>query len=115
MNWDLILMGIMYSFAGTMHFIKPKVYLKVMPKFFKARTFLVYLSGAFEILLGIGLFFEYTRSLAAIGIILILVVFLSVHFNMLRGEKYAMKVPKWILIVRIPLQFILIWWAYLYI
>jgi uncharacterized membrane protein len=115
MNWDLILMGVMYSFAGTMHFIKPEAYLKVMPGFFKAKTFLVYLSGAIEIMLSVGLFFENTRSLAAMGIVLILITFLSVHFNMLRGKKYAMKVPKWILLLRIPLQFVLIWWAYLYI
>ena len=115
MNWDLILMGLMYSFLGTIHFIKPKAYIKVMPRFFKARKFLVYLSGAIEILLGIGLFFEYTRSLAAIGIILILIAFLSVHFNMLRGGKYAMEIPNGILLLRIPLQFVLIWWAYLYI
>ncbi|PKG43942.1 DoxX family protein [Psychroflexus sp. MES1-P1E] len=115
MNWDLILMGVMYSFAGTIHFIKPKAYLKVMPRFFKARKFLVYLSGAIEIVLGIGLFFQKTRSLAATAIILILIAFLSVHFNMLRGEKYAMGIPKWILLLRIPLQFVLIWWAYLYI
>jgi uncharacterized membrane protein len=115
MNWDLTLMAFMYSFAGAMHFIKPKAYIEVMPDFFKAKKILVYLSGAIEILLGIGLFFENTRSFAAIGIVLILIAFLSVHFNMLRGEKYAMGVPKWVLLLRIPLQFILIWWAYIYI
>jgi uncharacterized membrane protein len=115
MKWDLILMAAMYIFAGVMHFIKPKAYIKVMPKFFKARKELVLLSGLFEIALGLGLLFEETRSISSIGIILMLIVFLIVHFNMLRGEKFAFGIPKWILILRIPLQFILIWWAYLYI
>lgn len=115
MNWDLILMCIMYSFAGVMHFIKPKAYIKVMPRFLKARKTLVLISGAFEIVLGIGLVFEKTRSISAVGIILMLIVFLIVHFHMLRGEKFALGVPKWILILRIPLQFLLIWWAYIYI
>ncbi len=115
MSWDLVVMALMYVFAGIMHFVKPKAYLKVMPKFLKARKFLNLLSGAFEIALGIGLLFDATRSFSALGIILMLIVFLLVHFNMLRGEKFALGVPKWILILRIPLQFILIWWAYLYI
>lgn len=108
-------MSIMYAFAGIMHFIKPDAYIKVMPRFFKARKFLVLLSGGIEIALGIGLLFQKTRSISAIGIILMLLVFFTVHFNMLRGDKFAAGVPKWILILRIPIQFILIWWAYLYI
>ena len=115
MKWDLILMAAMYVFAGGMHFIKPKAYIKVMPNYIKPRRFLVLLSGCFEILLGIGLLFEETRHLAAIGIILMLIVFLIVHFNMLRGEKFSAGVPRWILILRIPLQFVLIWWAYVYV
>jgi uncharacterized membrane protein len=115
MRWDLILMAIMYAFAGIMHFIKPKAYIKVMPKYLKPRKFLVLLSGAFEILLGIGLLFETTRQVSAIGVILMLIVFLLVHFNMLRGKKFALGVPRWILILRIPLQFVLIWWAYIYV
>jgi len=115
MKWDLILMAAMYTFAGVMHFIKPKAYIRVMPRYLKPRKFLVLLSGGFEILLGIGLLFEETRQLAAIGIILMLVTFFLVHFNMLRGKKFSAGVPKWILILRIPLQFVLIWWAYIYV
>jgi len=115
MKWDLILMAAMYIFAGVMHFIKPKAYIKVMPKYLKPRKFLVLLSGVFEILLGVGLLFDITREISAIGIILMLVTFFLVHFNMLRGKKYSAGVPKWILILRIPLQFVLIWWAYIYI
>ncbi|MBZ9651719.1 DoxX family protein [Psychroflexus montanilacus] len=115
MNWDLIVMSIMYAFAGIMHFIKPKAYIKVMPRYLKARKSLVLLSGVFEIALGVGLLFDATRSISALGIILMLIVFLLVHFNMLRGKKYAVGVPRWVLILRIPLQFVLIWWAYLYI
>jgi len=114
MKWDLILMAAMYIFAGVMHFIKPKAYIKVMPKYLKPRKFLVLLSGVFEILLGVGLLFDITREISAIGIILMLVTFFLVHFNMLRGKKYSAGVPKWILILRIPLQFVLIWWAYIY-
>jgi len=115
MNWDLILMAAMYIFAGVMHFIKPKAYVKIIPKFLPKRRALNLIAGAFEVLAGLGLFIPQTRSSAAFLIILLLIVFLIVHFNMLRGEKFGVGIPKWILILRIPLQFFLIWWAYLYI
>lgn len=113
-DWGLNSMAIMYIFAGIMHFIKPKAYLRVMPRFLPAHKMLVFLSGIAEIILGAALFFEEVRNLAIIGIVLMLLVFLLVHFNMLRGEKEAAGIPKWILILRIPIQFVLIWWALYY-
>ncbi|SDH05895.1 DoxX family protein [Psychroflexus sediminis] len=115
MSWDLLLMSIMYVFAGAMHFIKPKAYVKIIPKFLPQRRSLNLLAGAFEILAGLGLLFPETRTYAALFIILMLIAFLLIHFNMLRGEQFSLGIPRWILILRIPLQFILIWWAYLYI
>lgn len=115
MRWDLILMSVIYIFAGTMHFVKPKIYVKIIPKFLPKRRTLNLIAGSFEILAALGLLFPETRSYSAILIVLMLIAFLIVHFNMLRGEKHAAGFPKWILILRIPLQFGLIWWAYLYI
>jgi uncharacterized membrane protein len=43
-----------------------------------------------------------------------LAVFLMVHFYMLSSEKASAGIPKWVLILRIPLQFGLISWAYAY-
>ncbi|MCH8534498.1 MAG: DoxX family protein [Flavobacteriaceae bacterium] len=113
-TWDLYLMGIMYFFAGIMHFIKPKAYMRVMPQFLPAHKTLVYLSGVAEIILGIGVLFPETRNLSILGIVAMLVVFFLVHFNMLRGGKHAAGVPLWILILRIPIQLLLIWWALVY-
>ncbi len=114
MAWHLILMAILYIAAGINHFIKPKMYVRIMPPYFPKPKFLVLLSGVAEIFLGAALFFEQTRSLAAYGIILMLILFFTVHIHMLRDEKAASGLPRWILILRIPLQFGLIYWAYCY-
>ena len=114
MTWHFITLASMYIFAGLMHFVKPKAYIKVMPDYFKHKALLVYLSGVAEIVLGIALFFEPTKDFAIYGIVLMLVVFLTVHINMLKGKREAMGIPKIILILRIPLQFLLIWWALYY-
>ncbi len=110
----LYVMALMYVVAGLFHFIKPKAYLRIMPRFLPYPKALVFWSGVAEVILGIGLVFPLTRNASILGIITMLVVFLLVHFNMLRGKKEAAGVPKWILILRIPIQFVLIWWALFY-
>tara|TARA_R100000935_G_C2770836_1_gene137583 strand:+ start:406 stop:759 length:354 start_codon:yes stop_codon:yes gene_type:complete len=112
--WHYILMAGMYILAGIFHFLKPKAYLRIMPRYLPQPKLLVYLSGAAEILLGIGLFFDETKNLSIFGIILMLLVFLLVHFYMLSSKKAAAGIPVWALILRLPLQFVLIWWAYFY-
>jgi len=85
-----------------------------MPRYLPAHLSLVYLSGAAEILLGVLLLFKEFKDWAIYGIILMLVVFLLVHFYMLSSKKAAAGIPKWALVLRLPLQFFLIWWAYSY-
>ena len=112
--WGLYLMAGMYALAGSLHFIYPQAYLRIMPKYLPAPKALVYWSGVAEIVLGTGLCFPETKNLAIYGIILMLAVFLIVHFNMLQGKKESAGIPKWILVLRIPLQFGLMYWAHSY-
>lgn len=112
--WDLYLMAGMYVFAGIMHFIKPNAYMRIMPRYLPFHKELVYLSGLAEIILGIALCIPLLKNIAIAGIIGMLTVFLLVHFYMLSGEKESAGIPKWILVLRIPLQFGLMYWAYWY-
>lgn len=108
----LYVMSAIYIVAGIMHFIKPKVYLRIMPRYLPFHKQLVFLSGIAEVALGIGLLFAPTRNIALYGIIAMLAVFLLVHFYMLSSEKAAAGFPKWVLILRLPLQFALMYWAF---
>ncbi len=112
--WHLFLMGAIYIIAGIMHFIKPKVYLRIMPRYLPFHKPLVLLSGVAEILLGIGLFFKETKNLSIYGIIAMLAVFLLVHFYMLSSNKASAGFPKWLLLLRLPIQFALMYWAFIY-
>lgn len=85
-----------------------------MPRYLPAPKFLVYLSGLVEIILGIGTCFPMTKNYAIWGIVILLFVFLLVHIYMLKNKKTGMGFPKWILAVRLLLQFVLIWWAWFY-
>ena len=55
--WHLYLLAILYIFAGIMHFMKPEIYLRIMPRYLPNPKLLVIRSGIAEIMLGIGLFF----------------------------------------------------------
>ena len=84
----------------------------MMPKFLPKHVLLIYISGLLEILLGLGVLFQSTRNSALISIILMLVVFLVVHINMLFPGN-QLGIPTWILWLRIPIQFLLMYWTYI--
>lgn len=114
-HWHLNVMTLMYFIFGIYHFINPKLYLKVIPPYLPNPKLLNYLAGFFEMLFGILLLYPYTKKYGALGIILMLLTFLMTHFYMLTNKKASMKLPKWFLVLRILMQFGLIYWALQYV
>jgi uncharacterized membrane protein len=110
----LIAQSLLYVGSGINHFAHADFYLKIMPDHYAHPDALVQLSGVFEILGGLGLLLPFTRRFSAAGIMAMLVVFFDVHIFMLTHASRFAGVPLWALWVRIPLQFALIWWAWLY-
>lgn len=107
------LMGAFYIFAGSLHFIFPATYLRMMPKMLPYPMMLVYLSGFMEIICGLGFLFSETRAAAAWGTILLLIAVFPANINMaMHPNRFG--IAPWILYLRLPLQFLLIWLAYLY-
>jgi len=110
----LYIMSAIYIFAGVMHFLKPNVYLKMMPPMLPYPLSLVYISGIFEIVCGVLLLFPATRSFAAWLTILLLIAILPANIQMAVNFKRIEHPYFWVTILRLPLQFVLIWWAWLY-
>lgn len=112
--WHLYLMAILYILAGINHFRSPEMYIRIIPPIFKKPNIINILSGAAEILLGTLLMLSFTTHLAAWGIIALLIAIFPANLYMLQNKKASFGLSKWILFVRLPLQFVLIVWAYLY-
>ncbi|MCF8715990.1 hypothetical protein JM658_14225 [Joostella atrarenae] len=112
-NWHYYLMAVLYIIAGILHFISPRKYLSIMPPYIPYKKEMVYLSGVAEILFGV-LLFTTLKDYAIWGIILMLIAFIPVHIYMLKEKKFEKVAPRWVLIIRVPLQFALMFWAYSY-
>ena len=113
--WHQYLLGVLLVLAGVNHFRKPKLYERIVPSYIPAAATVVILSGVLEMVLGFMLMNKNSQSEAAWGIIIMLVLFIPAHVYMLQNEKASMKLPKWVLILRFPLQLALMYWAYLYV
>ena len=112
--WHLYVMAFVYILAGINHFKTPRVYLKIIPPYFPNPKLLNGISGFAEILLGTSLCIPMFSSYASWGIIALLIVVFPTHLYMLQNEKAGMGLPKWLLLLRMPLQFVLIYWAFQY-
>jgi uncharacterized membrane protein len=106
-----------YLVAGINHFRNPDSYIKIIPTYLPFPVFLNLSAGFFEILFAVLFVFTETRNIAAWGIILMLIAFLPVHIDMILHAPMMLgkfKVTPFIAWLRIPLQGLLILWAYWY-
>jgi uncharacterized membrane protein len=107
------LMGAAYIVAGINHFIHPDFYLKMLVGFLPYPEALNVISGAAEILLGLGVMIPQTRRMAAWGLIVLLIAIFPANINM-AFHAHDWTFPAIALYLRLPIQFLLIWWAYVY-
>jgi uncharacterized membrane protein len=108
-------MALLYVSAGTMHFINPQFYLQMSPEWMPMPITLINLSGIAEIALGIFLLPLKTRIISAWLIIAMLVVFFFVIHIPMAIVFYQTNNPGFIIsVIRLPIQFLLIWWAWMY-
>lgn len=114
MSWHILILAFIFCLAGFFHIIRPKAFMRVMPLYIPYPKLFVYLSGIAEILSGLGLLFASTKIIAVWAIISMLILFFPVHIHMLVNKKASLNLPKAVLILRILLQFGLIFWVYLY-
>ena len=113
----LYLFSAFFIIAGINHFVVAEIYLKIIPPYLPFHLSLTYFSGFAEITLGIFLLFKKTQKLSALGIIILLIALIPAHIYMIQiapfylGNIYVNSILAWL---RIPIQILLILWAYQY-
>ena len=101
-----------FVLAGINHFLDPQFYLKMMPPVLPAHLFLIYLSGAFEILFGVLLLIPKFSRLAAWLIIALLIAVFPANIFMAINPQMFPDISPTALYLRLPLQLVLIAWAF---
>ncbi len=115
----LYVMGPLYVVAGVLHFVAPELYAQIIPPFLPAPLALVYLSGVAEIAVGVGVLIPRTRHYAAWATIALLVAIFPANIYMATSMVAVDGISggdpstliRW---GRLPLQGVLILWAYWY-
>jgi uncharacterized membrane protein len=114
MTASCVVLAVLMVAAGVMHFVAPKAYARTVPRSFPGPRALVAVSGVCEILGGLGLLVSQTRPWAAWGLIALFVAVFPANVNMAVNRiGFGRKPPPvWLLWARLPLQAVLIAWAY---
>ena len=104
-------MAIFMIGAGTMHFLSPHFYLKIMPPYLPFHLELVYLSGFFEFTLGLLLLVPRCSRLAAWGIFALLIAVFPANIFLYQNQELLPASPM-VHLLRLPLQALFLLWAY---
>jgi uncharacterized membrane protein len=114
-------MGAFYLLAGVSHFTQPGFFRQIVPSFLPAPDLLVAVSGVAEVMLGALVMVPATRRMAAWGIIALLIAVYPANVYQALYNPTLIDPPAWMgqptqtaLWIRLPLQFVLIYWAWRY-
>lgn len=105
-------MSLFYMGAGANHFFNPAIYEHIMPDWLPWPAELVFFSGVAEVLLGAMLLVPRYRRWAAWGIIALLIAVFPANVNMYQHPELLPNLPEEMLLMRLPVQALFIYWAY---
>jgi uncharacterized membrane protein len=105
-------MIVVYIVAGINHFIHPGSYRQIMPHWVPLPDVMILISGVCEVLFALLLIYPISRRAAAYGIILLLIAIFPANVQMTLNYFHESRPGLWFTILRLPLQLVLIWWAY---
>jgi len=111
-----VLLAVFMIVAGTLHWVTPEPFIKIVPSFLLYPVALVYISGVFEILGGIGLLVLPASKAAAWGLIALFIAVFPANINMAVNQIQMDGIPDSDLLRwgRLPFQAVLIVWAWWY-
>ncbi len=109
-----LLLSLLLFTAGTLHFWRPALFVKIVPDYLPYPLALVYLSGAVEFVCAIGLLYPPTVRYAAwLSVLLFIGVFPANLYMATHHIRFSgLPDSPWVYWGRLPLQLVLIVWAW---
>lgn len=111
-RWSL---AVFFVAAGINHFVTPELYLGMMPPWLPAPRAANAISGAAEILGGLGVLLPATRRLAGWGLLALLIAVFPANVHVaLEGKMPGTSFSPTVLWLRLPFQAVFaawVWWT----
>ncbi|NMG20564.1 DoxX family protein [Brasilonema bromeliae] len=111
-----VILAVSMLIAGITHFTSADQYVRIVPPQLPYPLEIVYLSGFYEILGGIGLLVPPVSQATAWGLIALFIAVFPANINMAVNLIPIDNIPNspWVHVIRLPFQAVLIAWAWLY-
>ncbi|KAB8331054.1 DoxX family membrane protein [Scytonema tolypothrichoides VB-61278] len=111
-----VILAVSMLIAGITHFTSADQYVRIVPPQLPYPLEIVYLSGFYEILGGIGLLVPPVSQATAWGLIALFIAVFPANINMAVNLIPIDNIPNspWVHVIRLPFQPVLIAWAWLY-
>ena len=109
---SVFVMGIFYVIVGIKHFQDPSWFVQIIPPILPYKYELVYISGFCEVLLGILLMIPRFQTIAAKGLITLLICVYPANIYLAQTNGGALGISPLIAWGRLPFQFVFIGLAY---
>jgi uncharacterized membrane protein len=108
-----MILGIFVFLAGVMHFVNPDFFNEIVPPWLPpSESFWTYASGVVEIIIGFLLLRPSTRRAGALAAIWLFVAVYPANLYMTWDWRDRPAGEQFVSWARLPLQFLLIWWAW---
>lgn len=110
---SLVILAVLFVGTGLLHLTKPAPFRQIMPPAIPKPNLVIALSGAAEILGGVGILIPAVRPVARWGIFALLVAVFPANIYMAvdHVEPMSLQIPAVLLWARLPMQALLMWWV----
>jgi len=113
MSWSQRSLAAFFIGAGVNHFVMPRTYEQIVPPRLQGNAVrVVQVSGIAELAGGLAVLSERTRRPAGLWLIALLAAVFPANLYMAKAHERFEKIPRWARYGRLPLQPLMMWWAW---
>lgn len=105
----LVAVFLFFLVGGIAHFAATELEMRIVPPWVPSPRATVLIVGVFELLGAAGLLFQRTRRIAGWGLFLLTIAVTPANIYMLTHHELFPRIPQWLLVLRLPLQLVLLW------
>ena len=111
-SMSILIISLFFLIGGIAHFVYLDTFMSTVPTYLNFHKELVLISGVFELLGAIGILVPQTQRFAGVGLIVLALSVFPANINMAMHPENFPEISEILLYIRLPLQFIFIWFIW---